>query len=52
MTGLLLDFLSVTLPFIIMGLAAAALVGLHDALARWWNRGLARRRARLNGGRR
>lgn len=46
--SLFLDFLSVFLLFAVPALVAALLVALHDALARWWHRGVARRQARLH----
>ena len=49
MNPYLLDFLSVFLPFALLGVIAALMVAAHDALERWWSRGMARRRARLGG---
>lgn len=43
MSGYLVDFLSVFVPFAVMGVGVALLVALHD----WVERGLARRKARL-----
>lgn len=35
--------------FLILAAGAIVAVGLHDLIAWWWNRGIERRNARLNG---
>lgn len=41
--------LAIMALFLILAAGAIVAVGLHDLIAWWWNRGIERRNARLNG---
>lgn len=41
--------LAIMALFLLLSFGAIIAVGLHDLIAWWWNRGIERRNARLNG---